>query len=61
MKKAKRIINFITNVAVVALLVSLTMLESASPVPLVCLALSVGWLWLYGWARYYQPRKGGEK
>lgn len=61
MKKAKLIINLITKAAVVAFFVSLTMLESASPVPLVCLALSLGWLWLYGWARYYQPRKGGEK
>lgn len=61
MKKAKLIINFITKVAVVAFFVSLTMLESASALPLVCLVLSGGWLWLYCWAQVYQPRKGGEK
>lgn len=61
MKKAKLIINFITKVAVVMFFTSLTMLESDSPVPLVCLALSVGWLWLYCWAQEYQPRKGGDK
>lgn len=61
MKKAKLIINLITKAAVVAFFVSLTMLESASALPLVCLAVSGSWLWLYGWARYYQPRKGGEK
>ncbi len=61
MKKAKLIINLITKAAVVAFIVSLTMLESASVLPIIALALSLGWLWLYGWARYYQPRKGGEK
>lgn len=61
MKKAKLIINLITKAAVVAFFVSLTMLESASVLPLITVALSFGWLWLYGWAQVYQPRKGGEK
>lgn len=61
MKKAKLIINLITKAAVVAFFVSLTMLESASVLPIITLALSLGWLWLYGWAQVYQPRKGGVK